>query len=157
MAAVPSASTPVPTTKTSPVPGAESVTPAPALPEKLTAPGTLNGPPSGNNHAIPLSARRAEPLDMTTVERKGQPGVQAERPRRERLFGIPEAPNFHPTEDEFRQPMEYMRKIAPEGRKYGIVKIVPPESWNPAFAINTEVRFLVPLLRINAVHMRSWY
>ncbi len=94
---------------------------------------------------------------MTTVERKGQPGVQAERPRRERLFGIPEAPTFHPTEDEFRQPMEYMRKIAPEGRKYGIVKIVPPESWNPAFAINTEVRFLVPLLRINAVHVRSWY
>jgi [histone H3]-trimethyl-L-lysine4 demethylase len=96
----------------------------PKIIEKQTAPGTLNGPPSGNNHAIPLSARRAEPLDLSTV----------------RVFGIPEAPTYFPTEDDFRDPMEYMRKIAPEGSKYGIIKIVPPDSWNPTFAINTEVR-----------------
>lgn len=36
--------------------------------------------------------------------------------------------------------MEYMKKIAPEGRKYGIVKLVPPESWCPDFAVDTEVR-----------------
>ena len=55
------------------------------------------------------------------------------------MFGIPEAPTFYPTDEEFRDPMEYMRKIAPEGSKYGIVKIVPPQGWNPTFAINTEV------------------
>lgn len=108
-------------------------------------PGTLNGPPSGNNHAIPLSARRAEPLDLSTVERRGQPNARSYPAKRSRLFDIPNAPIYRPTEDEFRDPMEYMRKIAPEGSKYGIVKVVPPENWNPPFAINTEV-FIILML-----------
>jgi hypothetical protein len=33
-----------------------------------------------------------------------------------------------------------MRKIAPEGRKFGICRIIPPDSWDPKFAIDTEVR-----------------
>lgn len=109
-----------------------------------TMPGTLNGPPSGNNHAIPLSARRAERLDMKTVVQRGQDQA-AQRPQgKPRMFNIPDAPVFYPTEDEFRDPMEYMRTIAAEGSKHGIVKIVPPKSWNPTFAINTEVCHTCP-------------
>lgn len=35
--------------------------------------------------------------------------------------------------------MAYIRQISPEGSKYGIVKVVPPDSWNPEFAMDTEV------------------
>lgn len=117
------------------VPSAKGKTPI------ISASGTLNGPPSGNNHSIPLSARRAEPLDLASVPRRGQPGQPSDEPKTNRLFGISDAPTFRPTEEEFRDPMEYMRKISPEGSKYGICKIIPPDSWNPTFAINTEVCF----------------
>ncbi len=109
-----------------------------------TVPFTLVGNgyhPTPNMSTIPLSARRAQPLDMSSVERRGQPLEAREQIKRQRPMLLSEAPTFRPTEEEFRDPMEYMRKIAPEGRKYGIAKIIPPDGWNPDFAIDTEVRF----------------
>lgn len=92
-----------------------------------------NGPSN-----FPLSARKAQPLDLKTVERRGTHSQAREVSRSNRLFGLEEAPTYTPTAEEFRDPFEYMRKIAPEGQKYGIVKVIPPENWNPDFAIDTE-------------------
>ncbi|GAM83932.1 hypothetical protein ANO11243_019220 [Dothideomycetidae sp. 11243] len=101
--------------------------------------------------SVPLSARRADALDLTTVERRGHPS-QHIPVQRTRLHEIPEAPIYRPTEEEFRDPMEYMHKIAPEGRKYGIIKIVPPDSWNPTFAIDTtRFHFRVRRQELNSV------
>ena len=43
--------------------------------------------------------------------------------------------------EEFAKPLEYIERIATASRKlhYGICKIVPPEGWQPPFALDTEV------------------
>ena len=101
--------------------------------------GTSNGSFPVYAPHIPLSARRAPPLNMSTVERRGHPLAVRETNKRVRPHGLQEAPTFRPTEEEFRDPFEYMKKIAPEGSKYGICKVIPPEGWKPSFAIDTEV------------------
>ena len=78
---------------------------------------------------------------MSTVERRGHPLAVRETNKRIRPHGLQDAPTFRPTVEEFLDPMEYVKKIAPEARKYGICKIIPPEDWKPQFAINTEVCF----------------
>ncbi|KAL8711456.1 MAG: hypothetical protein Q9220_004114 [cf. Caloplaca sp. 1 TL-2023] len=120
------------TTMTQPIP-ATNTFPIHAIKE---IPKT-NGYPIYATH-IPFSARRAPPLDMASVERKGQSMAVRETSKRTRPHGLQDAPTFRPSEDEFRDPMEYIRKIAPEGRKYGICKIIPPQGWTPPFAIDTE-------------------
>ena len=113
---------------------------------------TTTGAPNGHQHpshaaaatAAPLSARKSQALDLSTVERRGQPTTARESPKRMRPYGLQEAPTFRPTPDEFKDPVEYIQRIAPEGRKYGMLKIIPPDSWKPGFCIDTEVSSSVP-------------
>ncbi|ATY62805.1 PHD transcription factor (Rum1) [Cordyceps militaris] len=88
---------------------------------------------------IPLSAMSSTALDLTSVERRGQPTAPREPIRKaSRPHGISDAPTYYPTAEDWRDPSEYMKKIAPEASQYGICKIIPPDSWNPDFAIDTE-------------------
>lgn len=54
-------------------------------------------------------------------------------------------PVLRPTETEFMDPIGYLSSgpISELGRKYGIVKIVPPESWKPSFQISHSFKFHV--------------
>ncbi|KAF2113688.1 histone demethylase JARID1D [Lophiotrema nucula] len=119
--------------------------PAPAVAPKsrmsgangLVAPvGTGIGAAAGG--AIPLSARKAQPLDLATVERRGHGIPNRMPPKTDRMFGLQEALTFYPTEEEFKEPLQYIQKIGETAASYGIAKIVPPAGWNPPFAIDTE-------------------
>jgi histone demethylase JARID1 len=89
---------------------------------------------------IPLSARRAQALDLATVERRGHGAPNNPPPKPNRMFGLQESLTYRPTAEQFKDPVQYIASIREEAQKYGIVKIIPPDTWNPDFAIDTEVR-----------------
>ncbi|KAH0606127.1 uncharacterized protein H6S33_003788 [Morchella sextelata] len=99
-----------------------------------TIPTTHPGP--GGYQSAPLSSRKAQALDMSTVERRGS--ATKEGPKKFRPHGLLEAPTYRPTLEQWKDPIEYIKSISEEGKKYGICKIIPPESWNPDFAVDTE-------------------
>jgi [histone H3]-trimethyl-L-lysine4 demethylase len=52
---------------------------------------------------------------------------------------------FHPTEEEFMQPLEYVDRLYHEGAwKYGCIKIIPPKSFKPSFGYDTTSQQKLP-------------
>lgn len=49
--------------------------------------------------------------------------------------GLTTMKSYRPTEKEWQDPMDYISKITEEASAYGMAHIIPPESWDPPFAI----------------------
>ncbi|KAF7271791.1 hypothetical protein GWI33_015375 [Rhynchophorus ferrugineus] len=52
-----------------------------------------------------------------------------------------EAPVFHPTEQEFQDPLEYIERIRHKAEQFGICKIVPPSNFKPECKVSDDMRF----------------
>ncbi|KAF9365905.1 hypothetical protein BGX34_007713 [Mortierella sp. NVP85] len=88
---------------------------------------------------------------MTSVATTAPPENQRTDPPT-RMFGLPDAPCFYPTEQEFLEPLKYIDSIRPLAEKAGICKIIPPEGWKPPFALDSEVfRFKTRLQKLNSM------
>jgi histone demethylase JARID1 len=117
----------------------DGASPAPRSRMGGVAMAPANGAQPNGMVTIPLSARKAQPLDLATVERRGYgaPNNQPSKPNR--MFGLKESPTYRPTAEQFKDPVAYIQSIREEAQQYGIVKIIPPDTWAPSFAIDTEV------------------
>ncbi|CAE5962301.1 unnamed protein product [Arabidopsis arenosa] len=70
-------------------------------------------------------------------------------------INVPLGPVYYPTEDEFKDPLEYIYKIKPEAEVYGICKIVPPNNWKPPFGLDLEsVKFPTKTQEIHRLQFR---
>ncbi|KAF2880482.1 hypothetical protein ILUMI_25689 [Ignelater luminosus] len=68
----------------------------------------------------------------------------------------PEAPVFHPTEEEFKDPLAYINKIRPIAENTGICKIKPPANWQPPFAVDVDkLRFTPRIQRLNELEAKT--
>lgn len=58
-----------------------------------------------------------------------------EGPPRKCLSGVQTIASYRPTEEEWKDPMKYIASITEESSAYGMAHIIPPESWDPPFAL----------------------
>ncbi|KAF9534118.1 jumonji superfamily protein [Crepidotus variabilis] len=94
-------------------------------------------------------------LDLSTVK-TWTPRVSAAATRTPRPFGLTDCPEFHPTREEFKDPMAYITTISAEASQYGICKIIPPRDWKMPFVTDTEsFRFKTRLQRLNNIEASS--
>lgn len=123
-------------------------------PIKMTENGFYVPGPEKNPLRQSLQLPRATPLDFSTI-RTETPRTPNPPPRprgKPRKWDLEEAPVYHPSVADFADPMEYIEKIAPEAKQYGICKIVPPEGWRPPFAIDSETfRFKTRVQQLNSM------
>ncbi|XP_042393921.1 lysine-specific demethylase JMJ706-like isoform X1 [Zingiber officinale] len=71
---------------------------------------------------------------------------------------IPECPIFHPSREEFKDPLDYLQQIAPVASRYGICKIISPISASVsagAVLMKEQIGFKFTT-RVQPLHLAEW-
>ncbi|KAJ1885316.1 hypothetical protein LPJ71_009425, partial [Coemansia sp. S17] len=76
----------------------------------------LHGPANGSA-GEPSSTAGSQPFSLHDIRQphlRNPQGIARSIPPRKRMFGLPEAPTYYPTKEEFADPLAYIQKIRPE-------------------------------------------
>jgi protein Jumonji len=113
--------------------------------------GTAEQPPASTSTAAagPTLSRMNSTSSLSSVKQqqkyKNEAAINPNNitafPRRDDPAQMVEAPIFRPTDKEFQDPIEYFERIAPVAARFGICKIIPPDSFKPECKVSDEMRF----------------
>jgi len=71
-------------------------------------------------------------------------------------FGLPEAPTFRPSQEEWKDPFEYIACVRRKTELVGLAKIVPPAGWEPPFALDKKrLKLSTQLLSVHQLQSRD--
>ncbi|XP_067650756.1 protein Jumonji-like isoform X4 [Haliotis asinina] len=65
-----------------------------------------------------------------------------------------EVPTFRPSEEEFRDPIQYIESIREQAEPYGMCQVIPPSSWKCESKINEDMRFTAQVQLIHKLYKR---
>ncbi|KAJ1914399.1 hypothetical protein H4219_004817 [Mycoemilia scoparia] len=110
-------------------------------------------------HKLP-TASGVSTFDLSTVQAPSAAEDLQEKskanPPRPSPLGLPHAPIYYPSEDEFHDPLSYIQKIRPEAEVAGICKIVPPKGWSPTFSLDVNhFRFHTRRQQLNSLEGKA--
>ncbi|XP_057972811.1 lysine-specific demethylase JMJ13-like [Malania oleifera] len=109
---------------------------------------------SNKNNSFSLSSRSSTILDVSTKSKVDQFNTAG----LEWIDKIPDCPVFHPSKEEFEDPLAYLWKIAPEASKYGICKIVSPlnASIPPGIVLMKEKKGFKFTTSVQPLRLAEW-
>lgn len=90
-------------------------------------------------------------LDLSTVK-TASPRHNAITHKAPRPFGLQNCPEYYPTMEQFKDPMEYIRSISDQAQQYGICKVIPPTEWTMPFVADTQVRDNISTLKVSSIN-----
>ncbi|CAK1588406.1 unnamed protein product [Parnassius mnemosyne] len=120
---------------------------------------------NNDDGAIPSTSRGPNPEPVVTVQTsnnfdtRDRGGHQAEKPkaafpRHNSKAQQVDAPIFYPTEAQFTDPIAYFNEIKPTAAKFGLCKIVAPETFKSQCVLKDEMRFGVTNQYISRFYTR---
>nr|XP_023027299.1 protein piccolo [Leptinotarsa decemlineata] len=83
----------------------------------------------------PTQKQKCRPAEYVT------PVYVSDFPKKTDPARLVEAPVFHPTDQEFQDPLEYIERIRHKAEQFGICRIVPPGGFKPECKVTDDMRF----------------